>query len=347
MNKFLLTLSSFAFIATVNAQQGNQLTAKDYEHAESFLSYSTEPFVDHDNVRPEWFSGDKFWYRTLTPHGSEFILVNPAKKSRSAAFDQQKLASSLSAATGKKYEADMLPFQSFSDSPDEKSIIFEADGKRWSCDLQTYKCAEDNSAPVRRMGAGGRGRRGASLEVASPDGKWEAFIKDYNLWVRDPKTHKQVQLTTDGIKDFGYATDNAGWKTSDGPILRWSPDSKKIATFKQDQREVSDMYLVTTNVGKPTLKEWKYPLPGDKVIPMIHRVIIDVDNPKVINLQVPPDPHRATLSDDIASSGTFDDVDWSPDATQLAFVSTSRDHKIEKVRMADAATGAVREIFEE
>src|SRR6202012_846377 len=60
-----------------------------------------------------------------------------------------------------------------------------------------------------------------------------------------------------------------------------------------------------------------------------------------------PDPHRATLSDDIASSGTFDDVDWSPDATQLAFVSTSRDHKIEKVRIADAATGTVREIFEE
>ncbi len=348
MNKFLLTLTSLAVVTAVNAQQGGQLTTKDYERAESFLNYGTEPFIDHNEVHPEWLSGDKFWYRTLTPQGSEFILVNPAKKSRSAAFDQEKLAASLSSATGKKYEAAMLPFQSFSYSPDEKSIIFEADGKQWSCDLQTYKCAEDHSTPTRRMGGGGgRGRRSAGLEVASPDGKWEAFIKDYNLWVRDPKTHKQVQLTTDGIKDFGYATDNAGWKTGEGPVLRWSPDSKKIATFKQDQREVSDMYLVTTNVGKPTLKAWKYPLPGDKVIPTIQRIIIDVDNPKVINLQVPPDPHRASLSDDISSSGTFDDVDWSPDATQLAFVSTSRDHKIEKVRIADAATGAVREIFEE
>jgi dipeptidyl aminopeptidase/acylaminoacyl peptidase len=345
MNKFLLTLTTFAFATAVNAQQGTLLTAKDYEHAESFLSYNTEPFIDHDGVRPEWLPGDKFWYRTLTSKGSEFILVDPAKGTRSGAFDQQKLASSLSAATGKKYEANMLPFQSFTYSPDEKSVIFEADGKQWRCDLQSYKCTEDNSAPARR--AGGRGRRQVALEVASPDGKWEAFIKDYNLWVRDIKTRKQVQLTTDGIKDFGYATDNAGWKSGDGPILRWSPDSKKIATFKQDQREVSDMYLVTTNVGRPTLKSWKYPLPGDKVIPTIQRVIINVDNPKVINIQVPPDPHRATLSDDIASSGTFDDVDWSPDATQLAFVSTSRDHKNEKVRIADAATGAVREVFEE
>uniref|UniRef100_UPI003B3BE5B5 S9 family peptidase n=1 Tax=Spirosoma sp. TaxID=1899569 RepID=UPI003B3BE5B5 len=157
----------------------------------------------------------------------------------------------------------------------------------------------------------------------------------------------QTQLTTDGVKDFGYATDNAGWRSSERAILQWSPDSKKIATFRQDQRNVSDMYLVTTNVGKPTLKQWKYPLPGDKDIATIHRVIIDVDNPKVISLQIPPDPHRATLSDDISSSGTFDDVNWNENGSKLAFVSTSRDHKHEKMRLADAATGAVREVFEE
>jgi dipeptidyl aminopeptidase/acylaminoacyl peptidase len=346
MNKFLLTITSFALATSVNAQQDSRLTAKNYEHAESFMSYNTERFVDHNGVRPEWLTNDRFWYRTLTAQGGEFILVDPAKKLRSAAFDQQKLASSLSAATGKHYEAAMLPFQSFTYSPDERAIIFEADGKQWTCDLQTYKCTEDNSAHVKKTGRG-MGRRQIGIEIPSPDGKREAFIKDYNLWVRDIKTHKQTQLTTDGIKDFGYATDNAGWKSSDGPILRWSPDSKKIATFKQDQREVSDMYLVTTNIGKPTLKSWKYPLPGDKNTPTIQRVIVDVDNPKVINIQVPPDPHRASLSDDIASSGTFDDVDWSPDATQLAFVSTSRDHKNEKVRIANASTGAVREVFEE
>ncbi|MDB5154011.1 MAG: ptpA 3 [Mucilaginibacter sp.] len=346
MNKFFLIITSFALATAVNAQQNSRLTAKDYQHAESFMSYNTEQFVDRNGVLPEWLTNDRFWYRILTAQGSEFILVDPAKKLRSAAFDQQKLASSLSAATGKHYQAAMLPFQSFSYTPDERAITFEADGKQWTCDLQTYKCTEDNSARASKTGRSLR-RRQIDIEIPSPDGKREAFIKDDNLWVRDVKTHKQSQLTTDGIKDFGYATDNAGWKSGDGPILRWSPDSKKIATFKQDQRQVSDMYLVTTNVGKPTLKSWKYPLPGDKNIPTIQRVIIEIDNLKVISIQVPPDPHRASLSDDIASSGTFDDVDWGPDATQLAFVSTSRDHKNEKVRIADASTGAVREVFEE
>lgn len=184
-------------------------------------------------------------------------------------------------------------------------------------------------------------------EVISPDGTKAAFIKDYNLWVRDVATGKETQLTTDGVKDFGYATDNAGWKHSNAPILRWSPDSKKIATFQQDQRKVGDMYLVSTNVGHPKLEAWKYPLPGDSNIITIQRVIINVDDPKVIRLQIPADPHRGTLSDDVSSSGTFDDVDWNPNDNELAFVSTSRDHKVEKFRIANTVTGEVRDVFTE
>ena len=347
MNKFLLTAVSFSMALAANAQQ---VSTADYQRAESFLSYNTEPLIDNANVRPNWLPGDKFWYRNLTAQGSEFILVDPVKKSRGAAFDQQKLAAALSTAAGAQYQPYRLPFQSFSYSADGKAIVFRADGKQWKCDLKTYQVTEDASKISEAesgIGSGRRGRGNAGNEILSPDGKKEAFIKDDNLWVRDIKTKNETQLTTDGVKDFGYATDNAGWKSSDKPILVWSPDSKKIATFQQDQRGVSDMYLVTTNVGKPTLKAWKYPLPGDKTIITIQRVIIDVDQPKVIRLQIPADPHRATLSDDISSSGTFDDVNWNEDGTKLAFVSTSRDHKIEKVRIADAATGAVKEVFEE
>ena len=67
-------------------------------------------------------------------------------------------------------------------------------------------------------------------------------------------TGRETPLTKDGVKDFGYATDNAGWTRSDRPILRWSPDSKKIATFQQDQRSVGEMYLVDTTVGHPSCR---------------------------------------------------------------------------------------------
>ena len=309
MAKILLIAMCAAATFTCAAQEKRVYTTADYERAESMLSYNTGPLIDRADVRPNWIEGDRFWYRVLTATGSEYVLVDPAKKTRTAYPDREKLFAAISAVTGKPVEASA------------------------------------------REGGRGRGFRGegggAGAVVLSPDGKRAAFIKDYNLWVRDVATKQETQLTTDGVKDFGYATDNAGWKSSDRPVLRWSPDGRKIATFKDDQRNVGDMYLVTTNVGHPVLHAWKYPLPGDPVIPMITRVIIDVDTPKVIVLNVAPDPHRATLSDDISSSGTFDDVDWSADERQLAFVSTSRDHKDEKFRIANALTGDVREVFEE
>ena len=59
------------------------------------------------------------------------------------------------------------------------------------------------------------------------------------------------------------------------------------------------MYLVTTPVnpvGHPTLRVSKFPLPGDKTVAMLHRVVIDLDTGRVTRLQMPPDYHRATLA---------------------------------------------------
>ena len=184
-------------------------------------------------------------------------------------------------------------------------------------------------------------------EVISPDGKKVVYINNWNLFVRDLDSGAETQLTKDGIENFGYATDNAGWRQSDAPIVLWSPDSKKIATYQQDQRHVSDMYLVKTTVGAPELQSWKYPLPQDEKVIQIHRVIIDLENDKVIRLKVDPDPRRGTLCDDISCSGYFDDNQWSDDGKQLAFVSSSRDHKIAQFRIADAETGDVKDYHRE
>ena len=346
MKKYLLLATGFAFTLNAIAQKEKIFTDKDYERAEKFMSYYTDSYIDKGGLKPNWLAADRFWYQTTSLKGTEFILVDPAKKIKTAAFDHQKMAVALSAAAGKTYQANKLPITAINYTDDGKLLAITADDKRWKVDFQSYKVTIDDSTPTPVKAIATRSR-GGNFEILSPDGKKAVYIKDYNLWLRDIVSNEKKQLTTDGIKDYGYATDNAGWKSSNNAIVRWSPDSKKIATFQQDQRMVSDMYLVSTNVGAPVLSAWKYPLPGDKAIPIIRRVIIDVETSSVVSLQIPPDPHRATLSDDIASSGTFDDIDWKADGTEMAFLSTSRDHKQEKFRIANATTGAVREVFEE
>ena len=332
------------------------VTAADYARAEKAMAYNTNPLVFRNAVQANWLPDERMWYRVTTPEGSEFILVDPARGTREPAFDHAKLAAALSKATGSSYDAAHLPFQTISLSSDSQSVSVTVGSEHWKCDRQGNACAVDSN-PEPDTAAGGRGRGGrggggrggrggaAGGGAQSPDGKLTVSIRDNNLWVRD-SSGKETQITTDGVKDFGYATDNAGWQSSDRPIVVWSPDSKKIATFQQDQRGVGEMYLVNTAVGHPTLRAWKYPLPGDAVITTIQRVIIDVAAAKVIRLQMPADQHRSTLCDDITCGGG-PDIQWNADGTQLAFVSTSRDHKEETLRIADAATGAVHDVLHE
>jgi dipeptidyl aminopeptidase/acylaminoacyl peptidase len=289
---FLLLAVFVCLSASAQQPARTALTAEDYARAERMLSYSTAPLVDRSAVRPVFLPDGRFWYRVLTPTGSEYVMIDPESGTRRTGVD--------GAAIG-----------------------------------------------VTPTPAGGGGGRRNPNEVVSPDGKLAAFIKDWNLWVRDVATGKQTQLTTDGVKDFGYATDNAGWTHSDRAVLVWSPDSKRIATFQQDQRQTGDMYLVSTNVGHPRLEAWKYPLPGDANVTMIQRVVIEVDAPKVTRLKMSPDQHRSTQCDDISCEGGWDDVYWSADGKTLAFVSTSRDHKKANLRIADASTGDVRDVYEE
>jgi dienelactone hydrolase/Tol biopolymer transport system component len=314
------------------------LTAADYDRAARFLASNTIPLVLGAAVRPTWLDGDRFWYRNTFTGGAEFVLADPARRSRARAFDHALIAAALSAAADTTYTGFDLPFQTFEYTPGQDSIAFTVADRRFTCDLGGAGC---------RSEARGRDARADRNAVVSPDGSKAAFIRDWNLWVRDVATDQETRLTVDGVEEFGYATDNAGWTRSDRPVLAWSPDSRMIATFQHDQRGVGEMYLVSTNVGHPRLEAWKYPLPEDSVIFRIHRVVIHLDGPRVVRLQLPPDQHRSTTCDHIACGGTFADVEWSADSRTLAFVSSSRDHQRATLRVADPNTGMVRDVLEE
>jgi len=338
------------FCAVAWGQQAKQYTAQDYAAAEKFMSYNVNPLAYKGVVKAQWLDDGRFWFRDVDEQGIRYVLVDPAKGTRAAAFDQVKLAAALNAASkgAIKDDAKHLALSELALADGGTSLEFTVSGSDYRCELHADA---DVCKKIVLEDAGGKASAHSEKHpplTISPDKKLGAFVRDWNLWVRDIATGAEIQLTTDGVTDFGYATDNAGWKHSDAAILIWSPDSKKIATFQQDQRKTGEMYLVPVTNSHPTLKAWKYPLVGDKDVTMIERVVIDVASHKVVRLKMLPDQHRSTLCDDIACHGsTWDDVEWSPDDSHLVFVSTSRDHKQEWVREADTATGDVREVVGE
>ena len=323
------------FVAQVDAQI--TITEEDYARAEATLGTTTRGMVYHTSIQPNWLEDDRFWYLQRKPADNEYMLVDPAQGEHRSLFDEERMTEAINRHLG--ISGAEVNFSRVSYDGETDRLLSPQGSGNIACSVITYTCESIERTDRENT------RRTAAI---SPDGNYEAFRKDNNLWIRTIDTDEETQLTFDGEKNFGYATNNAGWVRNERPVLLWSPDSKKIATFQHDGRGVGEMYMVSTEIGRSNLEAWKYPLPQDSVVFMIHRVVIHVDEPRTVRLDMAPDYHRGTTTDHIADwDGTFMDVRWSDDSEQLAFVSSSRDHKDAWLRVADPETGAVREVLHE
>lgn len=321
--------------STIETPASEQVSLADYRRAESFLNANTSALVANSIQALHWQEDDRLVYQRSTEQGSDFILVNPATDSKTILFDTERLVSALSAYSDEDINSRELSLSKIELSDDLETLRFEFEDVDYILNLGNYVLEKPEASPPD--------------EFLSPDESKAAFIGAHNLWVRDTASNELTQLTFDGEEDYGYATNNAGWVKNEAPVLLWSPDSSKIATFRHDGRNVGDMYLYSTQVGHPELDAWKYPLPGDDHIFMIERVVIHLDpEPRMLTLNMPPDPQRSTTTDHIAGNGgIFLDVEWSDDSENLAFVSSSRDHKVAQLRVANPDTGEVRDVHKE
>ena len=303
------------------AQNKRALTIADYDRATKMLAPALNGLVVGGDVTPTWLSDGRFSYVRTTLTGTQNVVVDPVKKTSDVVATPPEGGAPAAVGGGRGARGG------------------GGGGGRGG------RGGGGGVAITKTCGPNVTGTTGAPPASMSPDGSKALFICDWNLWVKDVATGAERQLTTDGVKDFGYATSNAGWTTRAAPSLAWSPDGKKIATQQQDERLVGDMYLVETpvNGGHPVLRQWKYPLPGDTVVAMISRVIIDVETGKITRLQMAPDYHRA-MSEDNIDMGEYL---WSPDGARLGFVSTDRYHRSSVAKLADVATGAVKTLFTE
>ena len=330
----VVTLLSGCVSTTNSSTNDNALSISDYQRSERQLSAHTNKLVYGTLESSKWLGDNRLFYKTAVKGGHQFVVADAVNGTKTPAFDHEALAKALSSEEN-TYSAITLPFKYVKFSKNNQQIHFRIGKNAMQCQLTPIHC---DKAPATFTRPG---------QVISPDAKQAAFIKDNNLWLIDLTTGDKTQLTKNGEQDFGYATNNAGWLRSKTPVMLWSPDSKKIATFQHDSRDVKSMHLVSTNVGHPTLDSWKYPLPGDKNIFMLERVIIDVDSKKVVRLKDKPDFQRSTVTDHVYSRGKMLDVQWNKSSDSLAYVSVTRDHNQATLKIADAKTGNVATILSE
>lgn len=307
----------------------------DYQRAEQMLTWNALRLVTGDQVLPTFYrDSTRFWYRTLTPRGHEFVSVSPTTGQRTLLFDNARLAASLSRVADTAVAGQKLPFRSFTfadDGKDEKRILVRIGARAFTCELATYACAKVDTLPDRRR------------FVRSPDEQWEAFASGYNLWVRRTGATDSVQLTTDGVAGWAYGVSSPSptqlkLKLPNVPQLTWSPDSRKIAVMRIDERGVQTFHLYSSTTARPTHYEYPYALPGDSVVQMLDLYLVDVAGRTSRRVEAPPQPMMSLYS----FGGK--QVQWAPGSERVYFTHVDRGPKHVRLMVADAAGGAARSI---
>ncbi len=308
-----------------------QGTVEDYNRAYELREKYNSKHVFYSNVNPQWIDGTNlFWYVRNTPEGNEYVKVDAGKQKRTALFDQQKLSAALESSTGKDIDPMQLPIQRCHVTPGADTLRFVYEGKRWCFDIRRNRLTDEGQLP-----APGRQRHWMEVDdekggapVTSPDGKYVAFIKNDNIYVREVATGKETQLSQDGTPGNYYSS-----------YIQWSPDSKLVAAFRIRPAQKRYVYYVESSPAdqlQPKLHKQEYAKPGDELafkVPCIY----GVENGK-----------RLIPSTDLFSHQyEIYALQWNSDSKGITFEYNERGHKVYRVLEVSAKDGSVRPLIEE
>src|SRR5688572_19594844 len=154
--RIFLTSALLLGVVGHGVAQTATVTAADYDRARGLQARNRALVVDAIES-PTWSGNSRLLYRKSVAGGNTFMLVDVSNREapvKRAAFDHERLAAGLSAATGGRYTATTLPFAGFAFTNNDQSIAFAVDSANYSCSLTEYTCARSAAGT-----GGGRGGR--------------------------------------------------------------------------------------------------------------------------------------------------------------------------------------------
>ena len=233
---------------------------------------------------------DNFWFDFQTTAGKDYYYVMPAAGKREPLFDKSKMAMQLSEFTKGVVDKNKLDISSITFSKDQRSFEFDYKGKQYSYNRLTGKLTIVEKKEEKKESSD----PSYTWMNFSPDKKYILYAKNHNLYVKGNKSlgvdTTEVQLTTDGMKDFSYAREDDYEPAEDGEVptlARWCPDNRHVYAVRDDNRLLRDFWVINSIEDSPSLVKYKYEFPGDKYVTQNDLTIIDiVENPK--NIQIAP-----------------------------------------------------------
>ncbi|WP_461643853.1 S9 family peptidase [Labilibaculum euxinus] len=281
-----ITIIIFLLLCAGNIFAQGEL--KDYQEAEKWLYYNSRAKVYNSGIQPNWIGkGDSLWYSTKTRKGNEYFLADLKKKQKTPLFDHAKLAEKVSEFLHKEYKAYDLKLTGLS-LKGRDTLKFTVDTSCFTINLKNYQLKSAANPEKRNI-----------TELPAPNNKQIAFIKDYNIYLKDKDGSNIVPLSTDGCETLSYGN-SIPWefvrnesKKQDveyGISAYWSPDSKYLICSKFNRKEAQNLYMYHSSPEKGLRAEvysYERALAGDTCLAKTSYVIFNIESGKQIECDLP------------------------------------------------------------
>ncbi len=313
-----------------------QTMLEKYQKAEKFLPKNISKLTRNINIRINPVEGTSdFWYKLETEKGEKYYYFKGKSIKSDEAFDHIKLAASISVFTKKDADPDSLSLNGLKFIEDGNKIEFRLDTFLLETNLTDYKTTKKEEKEVT-----------PKSQSISPDKKWIAEVRDYNLFLKSAETNEEFQLTDDGTEKYEYATPLSWYKLvdeskkeHDDPSIdiQWSDDSKKFVAMRLDRRKVGKLFLYQSMPDSGfRAKVWSYEraLPGEQPITKEY-YIFDVDSKSKVKIDVEP---FADFTENIPPT-------WQNENTELYFSQFKRGYQSIDLFRANAQNGEVTTIL--
>ena len=308
-----------------------QGTLEDYNRAYSLRQKFSGYQVYNSDVNPHWVTGtSSFWYLQRTPQGNEYLLVDADRQIRRPLFVRDSLAVQLQQSLGRRVDARNLPLDKGNLEASLDVFRFVCDGYNWRYEIAANRLTREGKVPPRR-----KGRHWMETDdekgwgpVTSPDGKYEAYIKNDNIFVRDKANGRERQLSQDGTLSNYYSS-----------YIQWSPDSRKVLSCRIRPVQKRYVYYVESSPRdqlQPKLHQQEYAKPGDE-LPFKVPCIFHVETGQRCIPETSLFAHQYSLSY----------LRWDADSKSVTFEYNERGHKTYRVLELSAEDGKVRTLIEE
>ena len=309
--QLLLVMLCAGMFCGTEAQGQETERLSGYVQAERFTKEKLNTMLFSTSVDPHWFQkGNNFWYEYKTSNGKAWYVVDPVAKTKRSLFDLDDIAAQITEIVKDPFTAQQLPIQKLEAGEDGRTFTFQItssqDAKKDSTDKDKGPKKEifffSYDYPTRKLTWLQDKKKETEYPdwaSFSPDGKTVVYAKDLNLYrmsredyeklKKDDKdsTVTDIQLTTFGVKDFGFGqpysllnTDtlcNGKRKAVWGIV--WSPDSRYFAVTATDERAVKDLWVINSMASpRQTLETYKYQMPGEKEAPVEHLFLFDMND---------------------------------------------------------------------